>query len=342
MLDIFKNDAFSTTSLSSAMVDLKFKPGRLGELGLFSTKSIDTTTFAIEKKGEMLILVASTPRGGPGVTIDKDKRELRYFGVPHFEINDAVYAEEVQNIRAFGTEKQLETVANKLSQRLQLHVNSFGVTEEYLRMGAISGLITYPAGSSDANLDLYTEFGVTAEAEIDFDLDNAAPAEGVLRKKCAGIIRQMAGILDGLPFDGIHVLCGDNFFDDLLAHKEVRDTYKGWNEAQILREAYIGPNRSSYGIFEFGGIVWENYRGAVGGTGFINTDKCQILPLGVPGLFESVFAPADYIETVNTMGQRLYALQYEMQNQKGIHLDAQMNALHYCKRPKALIKGKRT
>jgi hypothetical protein len=156
------------------------------------------------------------------------------------------------------------------------------------------------------------------------------------------VSRQVAGILDGMPFTGLHAFCGDNFFDDLLAHSEVRETFTGWSEAQILRDGYIGPNRSSYGIFEFGGIVWENYRGSVGGTGFINTDKCHIFPMGVPGLFKSVYAPADYVETVNTMGQRLYSRQYQMPNGKGVNLDVQMNALQYCSRPKALIKGKRT
>jgi hypothetical protein len=80
----------------------------------------------------------------------------------------------------------------------------------------------------------------------------------------------------------------------------------------------------------------------VNGTAFIGTDECQIFPLGVPGLFKSVRSPADYIETVNTMGERLYAKQYRMANDKGVHLDSQTNSLHYCSRPKALIKGVRT
>ena len=66
------------------------------------------------------------------------------------------------------------------------------------------------------------------------------------------------------------------------------------------------------------------------------------MPSGVPGLFRTVYAPADYIETVNTPGQRLYGKQWEMQNGKGVNLEFQMNALHYCTRPRVLIPGKRT
>ena len=64
--------------------------------------------------------------------------------------------------------------------------------------------------------------------------------------------------------------------------------------------------------------MWENYRGQVGGTAFIDTNKCHIFPLGVPGLFRTYFAPADYIETVNTLGRRLYVKQYDMPNGKGV------------------------
>lgn len=339
MLDIFNDDAFSVTNLTDAINEISFVPGRIGELGLFSTSSVDTTTIAVEKKGDILVLVPPTPRGGPGTTVDKEKRNLRSLIIPHFEINDAIYAEEVQNVRAFGQERALQTVMQKVAERNAMHVNSFGATEEYARMGAVQGIVVYADGSS---LNLFQEFGVTQEAEIDFDLDNANPAEGVLRKKCAGVTRKMTGLLGGIPFAGIHAFCGDDFFDDLLAHKEVRETYKGWNQAQILRESYIGPNRSTYGIFEFGGIIWENYRGAVGQTTFIDSNKCHLFPFGVPGLFRTAYAPADYEETVNTMGERLYERQYPMTNGKGRHLDVQMNALQYCTRPKVLLKGKRT
>ena len=347
MLNIFEGDAFSVVRLTQALNDMKYAPSRLAELGIFEVESVDTTIISVEKKGDLLVIVPPSQRGGPGVGIGAEPgRDLRALIVPHFEVNDAVMADSIQNVRAFGTESQLETMISKIAARLGIAVNSFAATEEHARMGAVKGIVTYADGST---LNLFNEFGVSQEAEIDFDLDNASPAEGALRKKCAGIIRQVANILGGIPFTGLHVLCGDDFFDDLLSHPEVRDTYKGWSEAQILRESYIGPNRSSYGIFEFGGLVFENYRGATikgakdgADQTFIGTHQCHVFPLGVPGLFKTVYAPADYEETVNTLGRRLYARQYGMPNGKGRHLDSQMNALQYCSRPKVLIRGKRT
>lgn len=338
MLDIFNDDAFGIVPLTDAIQKIKFVPGRIGQMGLFSVSSVSATTVAIEEKEGQLALISPSPRGGVGDTIGPVRRKLRSVAIPHFERYDAVMAEEVQGVRAFGSETATETVQAKVAERMMYHVDAFAATEEYARVGAIKGTVTYADSST---LNLFTLFDVSQESEVDFDLDNASPASGALRKKCATVVRQVAGILDGIPFSGLHAFCGDAFFDDLIAHSEVRETYLQWQAAQELREGYVRGGLS-YGAFPFGGIMWENYRGAVGGTTFVHTDKCHIFPLGVPGLFRTYYAPADYVETVNTNGQRLYAKQYQMPNGKGINLEMQMNALQICTRPNALIQGKRT
>ncbi|MER9355548.1 major capsid protein [Mesorhizobium sp. M0514] len=340
MLDIFKSDPFSVLSLTDAINTPKFVPGRIGEMGLFSPNSVATTAIGIEQKDGILSLIEPTPRGGPGVTIDKSKRVLRYLGIPHFEVDDAIMAEEVQGIRAFGSETEVETVMGKVDERMMILGQSFEATQEYSRIGAVKGIITY-ADSSTVNL--FTEFGVTQEAEVDFDLDNASPAGGALRKKCASVIRLIATNLQGVPWTGrARAFCGDTFFDQLIAHPEVRATYDGWTEAKILREGYIETNGKSYGAFEFGGIIFENYRGSVGATAYIDPLKAHIFPEGVPNLFRTAYAPADYIETVNTLGKRLYMKQFPMPNDKGIRIEVQMNAMEYCTRPKVLILAKNT
>lgn len=341
MLDIFGMDAFSVLRLTTAMREVEYVPSRIGQLGLFQSQNIDTTDVAIEKaNANELVLVPSSPRGGIGQTRDHSKRSLRKLSVPHFERNDAIMADEVQQARAFGDETAVETLIGKIAQKASVHSQDFALTEEYHRLNVIkTGNLLDADGTVLYNYQ--SEFGETMSAEIDFDLDNASAVDGALRKKCAGVVRKIGNALGGLPFRGIHAFCGDAFFDDLIAHKEVRDTYKNHADAAALRTSYVNNGAGgSWGVFEFGGITWENYRG--GGSVSIDPDKCHIIPLGVPRLFQTVYAPADYIETVNRPGQRLYAKQYEMPNGKGVNLDFQMNALHYCTRPRALIPGKRT
>lgn len=339
MLDVFNDDAFSVVSLTDSVNKLKFVPGRIGQLGIFDESGVPTTTVVVEQKEGVLSLVSPTARGGPGKTLTKNLRDARPFVVPHFEINDAVMAEEVQNVRAWGSETAVETVMGKVAERLGYHSQSMEATIEYARIGAIKGIVTYADSST---LNLFTEFGVSQQSVVDFDLDDATPEEGEIRAKCASVIRTIADELGGTPFSGAHAFCGDTFFDQLIAHPEVRETYLGWTAAQELRGGYISGMGLSYGAFPFGGIMWENYRGSVGGQAFIATGDCQIFPTGVPGLFKTYFAPADYIETVNTMGQRMYAKQYEMANGKGVHLDTQSNPLSLCTRPRVLIRGTNT
>jgi hypothetical protein len=342
MLDIFRQNAFSVIALTDAVNKVPFTPGRAGSLINWNPQGIATTTVAIEERGGTLALLNPTPRGAPGETVAKEVRNIRDLRVPHYEELSSVMAEEVQGVRAFGSENSVQSVRQLVDQRIADAVLlRHDPTLEYQRIGAVKGIILNGNGSTLVNL--FTEFGVTAIADVDFNLDAATPARGILRKTCAGVVRAIANELGGVPFVGMHAFCGDAFFDDLIAHTEVIESYKGTPMAQVLREGYVYPNGLQiFGAFEFGGIVFENYRGAVGGTAFVNTNEAHFFPVGVPGLFRTVFAPADYIETVNTIGLPRYAKQYPMPNGKGVHIETQMNPISYCTRPRVLVKGLRT
>ncbi len=214
MLDVFNNGLFSVVSLTDAINKPIFQPGRIGQMGLFSERGVSTLTVIVEEKDGQLVLVSPSPRGAPGQTIDKLKARGRPFTIPHFQIDDAIYADEVQGVRSWGTESELETVQGSVARRLVTHRASQEVTLEYARVGAVIGVITYADGSTT---DLFSEFGVTQDAEIDFDLDAVSPVGGVLRGRAASLTRQMGTNLGGLPFFGIHALTGDTFFDNLLA-----------------------------------------------------------------------------------------------------------------------------
>ena len=47
--------------------------------------------------------------------------------------------------------------------------------------------------------------------------------------------------------------------------------------------------------FEYGGIVFEEYRGRVGTVDFTDASKAYFFPVGVPGLFRQYNAPADFL-----------------------------------------------
>jgi hypothetical protein len=337
VLDVFNQDAFSVISLTDSVNAVPFVPGRAGQVIPWGEQGIATTTLMIEEIAGELTIVNPTPRGGVGETVAKKKRTARTLRVPHYQIDDAIYADEVQGVRAFGSETQVQTVESLVNSRMAQHVQwRMDPTLEYQRVGAIKGVILNGDGSTLYNL--FTEFGVSQEAEVDFDLDNATPASGALREVCDDVDRLVAANLGGIPYSHLHAFCGRTFWENLVAHPQVRDVYLA---SQNLATALLNP--MAYKTIKIGNITFEEYRGATpGGTAFIPDDKVHIFPVGVPGLFRTVYAPADYVETVNTIGLPRYAKQYEMPNGKGVNMELQMNALNYCVRPKTLIKGKRT
>ena len=256
MLDIFRSDAFGVVPLTIAINNLKFVPGYLTSTGLFTESSTSATAVAIEEKNNVLTLVAPTPRGGPGHTMPKLRRSMRIIAVPHFEINDAIMAEEVQGVRPFGQEDGTEAVMTKVGERMQAAGQWLEYTQEHARVGAVKGVIVYADGTTT---DIFAEYGLTVPVETDMNLD-AATADGSVRAACAAIIRTMGTALDGQSFSGVEAICGDQFFDALIKNAEVRQTFLNYAAAADLRQGYVQAGQA-WASFPFGGIVWTNYRG---------------------------------------------------------------------------------
>lgn len=335
MVDVFGSDAFSFVSLTDAINKMPFAPNRASTVVDWNEQGVPVTTVEFEQIENVLTLVNPTPRGGPGETRAKPKRTAEVLKIPHYELNGAVNADEVQGVRAFGSGSQVQTVQDKVAEVQTVQASDLDATLEYQRIGAVSGIVLNGDGSTYVNL--FTKFNVTPQTEVNFELDSTAD-EGDLITTCNTLLRAMARALGGSTFTGAYAFCSDTFWDALMSNTERRKTYQAQNAAQ-LREG------SAFGTYDFGGIRFENYRGGVGteeSTAFIPTDKAWIFPIGVPRLFRTVFAPADYWETVNTVGLPRYTRLIPWENQKGASVDSQTNALSYCTRPRALFKGKLT
>lgn len=263
-----------------------------------------------------------------------NKRKARSFVVPHVAIEDTILADEVQNLRAFGSDSNLEGIQQVVQFRLEEMSGKLDATLEHLRVGAIKGQILDADGVS-VLYNLFDEFNVTQISEIDFDLDNANPAAGAVKKKCHTIKRKIEDELGAQPYDHIHAICGSNFFDDLISHPEVEKAYDRYMDGLFLRQG------QARGSFEYAGIVFEEYRGKVGTVDFTDADKVHFFPVGVPGLFRQYNAPADFVETVNTIGLPRYAKQaIDDEFGRWVKLHTQSNPLPICTRPRTLIKAK--
>jgi len=329
-MDVFTNDAFSLRSLTAAINKVPYKPARIGQLGLFNESGKTTTTFLVEEKQGQLSLISNTPRGGPASNIGRDARAARAFKATHLARESLIIADEIQGVRAFGSETELETIQDVVNQRLATLRAMHEVTLEHLRIGAIKGVIMDADGATTI-YNLFTEFGVVQQTQdFKFSVNTTD-----IRALCTAVLRAIETELGGTPYTSARAFCSSGWFDSLIAHDTVKEAFK-YQESQMLRSDLRRG-------FTFGGITFEEYPGSVGGVAFIPANQAYCFPEGViteqGPLFQTWFAPADFEETVNTIGLPIYAKQArDPEFQRWVKIHSQSNPLPICLRPRAVIK----
>lgn len=337
-MDIFNSDAFSMQQLTSAVQKIDYLPQMLGSLGIFAPKPIRTTVASIEQRDDTLGLIQTSPRGAPLEQLNVNKRKLHNVTTPRIAKGDTIYAHEIQNIRAFGSETELQGVQAEIAYRMQRIRQDVELTHENMRLGAVQGIVTDADASTIVNW--FTVMGVSQDAEIDFDLDNASPASGAVRTVCTQVIRQTQRASKGAWTTGTRIvgLCGDTFWDQLVAHPEVRQTYLNTVAAAALREP------AAWEQLNYGGITFVNYRGTDdGSTVAVGATKCKFFPVGAPGVFEAYFSPGESFDFVNTPGLPVYAMTIPDRDRNAwVQVEEYSYPLFVCTRPKMLQRAKNT
>ncbi len=337
-MDVFGADAFTMMSMTAAVDKVGFKPQLLGDLGIFDPVPVRTTTVFIEARGTDPALIQTTTRGEAPTKKGAEQRKVTNVETTRIATSDRVSADQIQNIRAFGSESEMQMVVNEVNRRQFLLRRDMELTLENMRLGAVQGIV-YDADGSTKLFDWPTLLSQSIPTEVDFDLDAATPASGVLRKKCNQVKRKMLRNLKGLGGGGVSIigLCGDAFWDDFTAHKEVRETFLNWAAAADLRAG------NAFGAFRFGDIDWVNYRGTDDeSTVGINTDKVKFFPRD-SGIFQTAWAPAETFDFVNTPGQPFYSwLVNDKDRNAWVDVEMYSYPLHVCTMPQALHRGKRT
>ncbi len=331
VLDVFAGDAFSVTSLTDAINKIPHKPARLGEMGLFGNKGVTTQNIIIEERDGVLQLIQTTAPGAPSSLNKKQDRRARSFVVPHLGLQDTVLAAEVQGVRAFGSQSETEGVAQVVLEKIATMRQAHEVTLEWHRMGALKGLLL--DADSAMIYNLYNEFGVMPQAIQDFDMHTAATEQAPLIMAAIRLIEEALG---GTPSDHIHCLMGDDVWDAFIVNTSVKTAYERWMGAQDGQAGAFLRSDMRKG-FPFGGCYFENYRGKIGSKSFLAATEGYMFPVGAQGVFQTYNAPADYIETVNTVGLPFYAKQQVMQFDKGIMIDTQSNPLCVCTQPRVIV-----
>jgi hypothetical protein len=339
-MDVFNQDIFSAISMSKAVDKMAYVPGLLGSIpGLFVPEPVRTKAIWIEERETGVVILQTTPRGTAPGQVGGDKRKARSFNTVRIAQSSRVTSEELAGIRAFGSDSELKQLAEEIGRRQFKIKQNFDLTWENLRMGAVTGIVKDADGTPIYNWS--NEFNQPQPDEVDFDLDNLAPAEGALKKKCNLIVRSITKGLQGVGVaQRIVAIVGDAFWDDLTNHPEVVKTYANWEAASALRGDLTKPWSQP---FRFGNIDWINYRGTDDGTTLtVGSDKAKFFPVGA-GIFRWAMSPGEGFAFNGTLGQNSYSNML-LDKDRGWWADVEMYSypLPVCTMPGALASGRRT
>lgn len=335
IINPFDAGGYSLAEMTDAINILPNEYGVLNQLGLFKPTGVSSRSVIIEQRDGQLALLPTVHLGGPATMGQRDKRSMRSFSIPHIPHDDVITPQDIQGVRGFGqgdSADPLATVMNRILEKMRLRHRQ---TLEYMRIQALKGIL-----KDGANVTLYnyfTEFGITQKS-VDFVLGTGTTDVGA---KCREVMRHVEQNLKGETMTGgVLALVDPSFWDKLVKHTAVVDAFKYYTTLaaqQPLRDDV----RSG---FRFHGITFREYNatftladGTTSATAFAADDGVAF-PLGTTSAFETFNAPANLVETVNTIGLEMYARQVVRQDGRGIDVFTEANPLPIVKRPALVVR----
>ncbi|MEL6101309.1 MAG: major capsid protein [Pseudomonadota bacterium] len=334
-MDVFNDDAFSTTSLTGMVTNADYVPNLLGSLNIFEPEPVRTRNVFVDRRNGTQVLIPTSADGAAPASATSDDRSAVALRTQRLANEFTLYATEVDGIRAHGSESELEAVMTEFAIRSDRLMGDMELTHEHHRLGALQGLLLDADGTT-VIYDYFSEFGETQEAVISFELDvDTTEVSTICKQVTRGMARSARGAF--LPTTQVHALCGDDFYDALITHESVKETYKNWEAAADLRIA----QGLTFSAFAFGGITFHNYRGTDdNSTVAIPTAEAKFFPVGARDMFKVAQSPLESIEYINTLGQEAYMmLVRDLHRDFWVKGETYSYPLYLCQQPRVLRRG---
>jgi len=336
-MNVFDDQAFSLTSLSGYVEKMDYTPQLLGELGIFEPMPVRTRNVFVDRSDDSLALIPASADGAPPDVLDQRDRDAISLRTTRLTKRFQLYAYEIEGVRASGTETELQAMQGEFDQRMRRLRADMELTHEHHRLGALQGVVLDADGVTVLH-DFTSIFNESIPAATSFELDQTGTD---VRGKCNEIVRGMtrSGRGSFTPNTTVHALVGDAFYDALINHEQVRETYLNWSAAADLRAG------AAFRAFTYGGITFHNYRGTDdASTVAVPTDEAKFFPVGARDVFKHVMAPmVDRFEFAGTLGQDVYSMIVRDQ-ERDMWVSGELYSypLFMCQQPRVLRKGTRT
>ena len=325
-MPLSNNATYGVVPMTESINNLPSMPTQIRESGLFVPDYLTTTYVDVESKSNQLTLVQSATRGMSGKPVNETRGGKKTFETVHLPKDDVVRADDVQNVKAFGTSNTATAVNDKVNAKLEGMKSDIDYTREHLQLGALRGKLLDADGS--LLYDFYKEFGIQRPT-FTLNLTNKDADIGGQTDK---MLRQLLRALSGDVSTGWIAFAGEDFMDAYSYHPAIKALYDRYKESVGQYTGSVTANMA----FQHRGVTFVSYLHQFGSEVDIKPDEALIAPLGTRKTLKEYFAPADFNETVNTSAKPYYAAREPLKFNKGWQLHAQSNPLPIALRPKAL------
>ena len=343
------NFPFTAIQMSESVNRIPNNYGLLQALNLFPSQGSISTIIEVAFEDGSIRVLPAKERGASATSGDRGGRKNVFIECPHFPAEDLITPRDLQNMVTIANSSRTpRTLADEMAKRLFTIRNKHSITREWIRMGALKGLIT--DGNGDTLLDLYAAFGIT-KVTVDFLLGSAGTD---IIDKCTQVRQSIAENLLGEVMNGVEVIVSTSFFNKLIQHAKVEKFWVNWSGAQSLAQPAYAPGTGPIDrngqptalgrSFVFQNILFREYNGKapIGktrvATPFVAVDYGVAYPSGTMNTFETWDAPPNDIRFVNQPGQEVAISPKILDHGEGVELKSQSNCLAICKRPEVLVE----
>lgn len=312
--------------------------GTINDLGIFSTESVREHVVVFEEVVKDGNVIVDRIRG-ERANVGRDyQRKIHTFAIPHFPLDDAIYPQDVQGQRAYGSISEAETFDAVRMRKMERIRQNHAWTLEFARAQSIvTGTAYAPNGT--VSQDWYASFtGAARPTGVDFLLGTSGTE---LLAKVENVVATMQDAYGSLSMTGIVGLCSSQFFSALIAHPSIKQAYQYYSSTQEplrQRQAAGGSVVPLRREFIHGGIRFIEMRDQYNGVKLIPNGDAYFVPTGTD-YFKTYFSPANRFGLVNTPGEEVYMFESAAPNGTSYTIETESNHVSALLKPLLVIRG---
>lgn len=326
--------------------DIKLIPNQWGlvnALGLFKHEYGTQKTLLISRSEEAEHLMVDRNWDERNPSIAGGKKDWITFPIPHYPVDDAILPQDIDGNVDMATllttgGMNLETVATVRAGKMERLRRAHSVLLEMSRLQVLKdGTVFAPNKTVDINY--YTEWGITRESVgLDLASTTVRPTVGIEE----GIAYLQDNLQTGDIVDSFVAICSPEFFSALINNIFVQENYANFARGGYQDGVTIGrltanaPLDARYRTFSHGGVTFIEVRGSVAGVPYVEAGEAYMFPTGTSN-FETHFAPANRLTTVNQRALESYYFEYVNEKHDIIEIMSETNFINVLKRPDQII-----